>query len=118
MTPGEIIVAAGDIIMNEGREAITLTVANTGDRPITRVGHRQGYGFAPFIHDNITSGNNNFSGGHEMSFCHGFVSADWMMHGYQLGAIREGCFNLHVMNHFGNAGHAVTLAHHMRTSFH
>ena len=34
MTPGEIIVAAGDIILNEGREAITLAVANTGDRPI------------------------------------------------------------------------------------
>ena len=29
-TPGEIIVATGDIILNEGREAITLTVANTG----------------------------------------------------------------------------------------
>ena len=34
MTPGEIIVAAGDIILNEGREAITLIVANTGDRPV------------------------------------------------------------------------------------
>ena len=34
MTPGEIIVATGDINLNEGREAITLTVANTGDRPV------------------------------------------------------------------------------------
>ena len=34
MIPGEIIVAAGDIILNEGREAITLKVANTGDRPV------------------------------------------------------------------------------------
>ncbi|MFT3689671.1 urease subunit beta [Paenirhodobacter sp.] len=34
MIPGEIIPAAGDIILNEGLEAITLTVANTGDRPI------------------------------------------------------------------------------------
>jgi len=34
MTPGEIIVAADDIILNEGREAITLAVANTGDRPV------------------------------------------------------------------------------------
>jgi urease subunit gamma/beta len=24
----------GDLVLNEGREAITLTVANTGDRPI------------------------------------------------------------------------------------
>ena len=34
MNPGEIIVAAGDITLNEGREAITLKVANTGDRPV------------------------------------------------------------------------------------
>ncbi|MGB2098848.1 MAG: urease subunit beta, partial [Candidatus Puniceispirillaceae bacterium] len=34
MIPGEIIVAAGDIILNKGRKAITLTVANTGDRPV------------------------------------------------------------------------------------
>ena len=34
MTPGEIIVAAADIILNEGREATTLTVANAGDRPV------------------------------------------------------------------------------------
>lgn len=34
MIPGEIIVAAGNIILNEGRKAITLTVANTGDRPV------------------------------------------------------------------------------------
>jgi urease beta subunit len=32
--PGEIIPAKGDIELNAGREAITLTVANTGDRPI------------------------------------------------------------------------------------
>lgn len=34
MIPGEIIPAAGDIVINEGRETIVLTVANTGDRPI------------------------------------------------------------------------------------
>ena len=33
MKPGELICAAGDIILNEGREAIELLVANTGDRP-------------------------------------------------------------------------------------
>jgi urease subunit beta len=32
--PGEIIPAEGEIVLNEGREAITLSVANTGDRPI------------------------------------------------------------------------------------
>jgi urease subunit gamma/beta len=32
--PGEILAASGEITVNAGREAITLTVANTGDRPI------------------------------------------------------------------------------------
>ena len=34
MIPGEIITAKGQIELNKGRKAITLTVANTGDRPI------------------------------------------------------------------------------------
>jgi len=32
--PGQIIPAPGEILLNEGRIAITLTVANTGDRPV------------------------------------------------------------------------------------
>ncbi|HAJ20948.1 MAG TPA: urease subunit beta, partial [Rhodospirillaceae bacterium] len=31
MIPGEILCAAGEITLNEGRETITLTVANGGD---------------------------------------------------------------------------------------
>ena len=34
MIPGEIIPAAGEIELNAGRPVVTLTVANTGDRPI------------------------------------------------------------------------------------
>jgi urease beta subunit len=34
MIPGEIITVKGQIELNKGRKAITLTVANTGDRPI------------------------------------------------------------------------------------
>jgi urease beta subunit len=34
MIPGEILVAEGDIELNAGRATVTLTVANTGDRPI------------------------------------------------------------------------------------
>ncbi|MEQ8367704.1 MAG: urease subunit beta [Roseicyclus sp.] len=34
MIPGEIITAAGDITLNEGREALVLEVSNTGDRPV------------------------------------------------------------------------------------
>jgi urease subunit beta len=34
MIPGEILTQDGDIILNEGRETVTLTVSNTGNRPI------------------------------------------------------------------------------------
>jgi len=34
MIPGEIMPAAGEIELNAGREAVTLQVANTGDRPV------------------------------------------------------------------------------------
>ena len=34
MIPGEIITAPGTHELNAGREAITLMVANTGDRPV------------------------------------------------------------------------------------
>jgi urease subunit beta len=32
--PGEIIAADGEIVLNENRVAITLEVANAGDRPV------------------------------------------------------------------------------------
>ncbi|ABF63119.1 urease beta subunit [Ruegeria sp. TM1040] len=34
MIPGELMPAAGDLTLNEGAEALTLMVANTGDRPV------------------------------------------------------------------------------------
>ncbi|GHF40976.1 urease subunit beta [Seohaeicola zhoushanensis] len=34
MIPGELFPAEGDLVLNEGVEAITLQVANTGDRPV------------------------------------------------------------------------------------
>jgi urease subunit beta len=34
MIPGELFPADGDLILNESCEAITLMVANTGDRPV------------------------------------------------------------------------------------
>ncbi len=34
MIPGEIITAEGSIELNEGLPAVTLKVANTGDRPV------------------------------------------------------------------------------------
>ena len=34
MIPGEILSADGSITLNEGLEAVALTVSNTGDRPV------------------------------------------------------------------------------------
>ena len=34
MIPGEVIPATGDIELNAGSPTVTITVANTGDRPI------------------------------------------------------------------------------------
>jgi urease beta subunit len=41
--PGEVITAAGDIEINVGRPTATLTVANTGDRPIQVGSHYHFY---------------------------------------------------------------------------
>ena len=34
MTPGELFVDPGDLVLNAGRDTKTLVVENTGDRPI------------------------------------------------------------------------------------
>ena len=34
MIPGEMITAEGEITLNEGRETVSLSVVNTGDRPV------------------------------------------------------------------------------------
>ena len=34
MIPGEMFIKPGEIELNKGRRAVTLTVSNTGDRPI------------------------------------------------------------------------------------
>lgn len=43
MIPGELFPAEGSITLNEGAEAITLMVANTGDRPV-QVGSHYHFG--------------------------------------------------------------------------
>ena len=43
MIPGEIITAAGEIELNAGVAAITVTVANTGDRPVQVGSHYHFY---------------------------------------------------------------------------
>jgi urease subunit beta len=44
MIPGELFVAPGDIEINAGRPGMTMTVANTGDRPIQVGSHYHFYG--------------------------------------------------------------------------
>ena len=43
MVPGEILTKDEDILLNAGVEAISLTVANTGDRPIQVGSHYHFY---------------------------------------------------------------------------
>ena len=43
MIPGEVFPAKGQIVLNDGAEAITLKVANTGDRPV-QVGSHYHFG--------------------------------------------------------------------------
>jgi urease subunit beta len=49
MIPGEIITAPGDIELNAGRERISLSVANTGDRPIQVGSHYHFYETKPAL---------------------------------------------------------------------
>ena len=43
MIPGELRVAAGDIELNVSRKTVTLTVSNTGDRPVQIGSHYHFY---------------------------------------------------------------------------
>lgn len=43
MTPGEIKTDSGNRILNAGREQLTITVANSGDRPIQVGSHYHFY---------------------------------------------------------------------------
>lgn len=66
MIPGEIRVAPGVITLNEGRETRTVSVANSGDRPIQVGSHYHFYEVNPALvfareqalgfHLNIASG--------------------------------------------------------------
>lgn len=43
MIPGEIITADGEIELNGGRDTVTLSIANSGDRPIQVGSHYHFY---------------------------------------------------------------------------
>lgn len=43
MIPGEMLIDEGEITLNEGRDTVILTVANSGDRPIQVGSHYHFY---------------------------------------------------------------------------
>ncbi|MFT5578191.1 MAG: urease subunit beta [Paraglaciecola psychrophila] len=49
MIPGEVEVRSGHIELNSGRETITITVANSGDRPIQVGSHYHFYETNPAL---------------------------------------------------------------------
>jgi urease subunit beta len=49
MIPGEVLTAPGEIELNAGRERVSLTVANTGDRPIQVGSHYHFYETNPAL---------------------------------------------------------------------
>jgi len=49
MIPGEIIPADGEIELNSGRKTVSVTVANTGDRPIQVSSHYHFYETNPAL---------------------------------------------------------------------
>jgi urease subunit beta len=49
MIPGELFIQDGEIELNKGRKAVTLTVANSGDRPIQVGSHYHFYETNPAL---------------------------------------------------------------------
>jgi urease subunit beta len=49
MIPGELLPAPGNIELNAGRATVTLTVANTGDRPVQVGSHYHFYETNPAL---------------------------------------------------------------------
>jgi len=50
MIPGEMFIKDGEIELNAGRQTVTLTVANSGDRPIQVGSHYHFFETNPALH--------------------------------------------------------------------
>ncbi|MGR6872019.1 urease subunit beta [Pseudomonas sp. HK3] len=71
MIPGEVICAQGDIELNVGLDTLTVTVANTGDRPIQVGSHYHFYETNPaltFERDNTKGFRLNVAAGTAVRF--------------------------------------------------
>tara|TARA_R110000823_G_scaffold139607_4_gene269503 strand:- start:46690 stop:47019 length:330 start_codon:yes stop_codon:yes gene_type:complete len=49
LIPGELLVEEGEIVLNAGRETVSLSVANTGDRPVQVGSHYHFYEVNPAL---------------------------------------------------------------------
>jgi urease subunit beta len=49
MIPGEYAIQKGELLLNEGREKVTLSVANLGDRPVQVGSHYHFYETNPAL---------------------------------------------------------------------
>ena len=49
MIPGETRIQAGELVLNEGRETVSVVVANSGDRPIQVGSHYHFYETNPCL---------------------------------------------------------------------
>lgn len=49
MIPGEVITPAGEIVINEGLMTVTVSVANSGDRPVQIGSHYHFYEVNPAL---------------------------------------------------------------------
>lgn len=50
MIPGELVAAAGNIEINQGRKTVVVKVANTGDRPVQVGSHYHFYEINDALH--------------------------------------------------------------------
>ncbi len=50
LVPGEVLALPGDLVMNAGRDTVTVTVSNTGDRPIQVGSHYHFFETNPALH--------------------------------------------------------------------
>lgn len=50
MIPGELLIEAGEIVLNAGRVTLELTVANSGDRPVQVGSHYHFFEVNPALH--------------------------------------------------------------------
>ena len=82
------------------------------NRPIARVGNHQRDRLTAFVQCDCAAGRHQFSRYHSTPLTNGIVDGD------QLGSIGERRFDLNVVDHFGDAFHALLAGDDVGTCFH